>query len=50
MALAEPVILIDERRCVDSQSGSLFAYSIQVRNEGRTMAGCAALNPAMPAP
>ena len=46
----EPVILIDERRCVDSQSGSLFAYSIQIRNEGRTMAGCAAHNPAMPAP
>ncbi len=47
---AEPVILIDERRCVDSQSGSLFAYSIQIRNEGKTMAGCAAHNPAMPAP
>ncbi|MBL6616246.1 MAG: hypothetical protein ISP49_06385 [Reyranella sp.] len=46
----EPVILIDERRCVDSQSGSLFAYSIQIKNEGRAMAGCAAHNPAMPAP
>lgn len=46
----EPVILIDERRCIDSQSGSLFAYSIQIKNEGKTMAGCAAHNPAMPAP
>jgi uncharacterized membrane protein len=44
------VILIDERRCIDSQSGSLFAYSIQVRSEGRTMVGCAAHNPGMPAP
>ena len=47
---SEPVILIDERRCVDSQSGSLFAYSVQIRSEGRTLVGCAAHNPGMPAP
>jgi uncharacterized membrane protein len=46
----EPAILIDERRCIDSQSGSLFAYSVQVRSEGRTFLGCASHNPAMPAP
>ena len=46
----EPAVLIDERRCVDSQSGSLFAYSIQIRSEGRTLVGCAAHNPSMPAP
>jgi uncharacterized membrane protein len=46
----EPVIMIDERRCIDSQSGSLFAYSVQVRSEGRTLVGCAAHNPGMPAP
>lgn len=46
----EPVVLIDERRCIDPQSGSLFAYSVQVRSEGRTMVGCAAHNPGMPAP
>lgn len=42
--------VIDERRCVDSMSGSLFAYSVEVRSEGRTYIGCAAHNPAMPAP
>lgn len=42
--------VIYERRCVDSMSGSLFAYSVEVRSEGRTYAGCAAHNPAMPAP
>jgi uncharacterized membrane protein len=47
---AEPVILINEQRCIDSQSGSLFAYSVQIRSEGRTLAGCAAHNPSMPAP
>jgi uncharacterized membrane protein len=46
----EPVVLINEQRCVDSQSGSLFAYSVQVRTEGRTLVGCAAHNPSMPAP
>lgn len=46
----EPAILIDERRCVDSQSGSLYAYSVQIRSEGRTLLGCASHNPAMPAP
>ena len=46
----EPVILITEQRCIDSQSGSLFAYSIQIRSEGRTQVGCAAHNPSMPAP
>ena len=46
----EPAILIDERRCIDSQSGSLFAYSVQIRSEGRTFVGCAAHNPGMPAP
>lgn len=44
------VAVIDERRCVDSMSGSLFAYSVEVRSEGRTYAGCVAHNPAMPAP
>lgn len=47
---AEPVMMINEQRCIDSQSGSLFAYSVQVRNEGRTLLGCAAHNPSMPAP
>jgi uncharacterized membrane protein len=46
----ELVVTINERRCVDSQSGSLFAYAVEVRSEGRTYAGCAAHNPAMPAP
>jgi uncharacterized membrane protein len=46
----EPVITINEQRCTDSLSGSLFAYSIQVRSEGRTLVGCAAHNPVMPAP
>jgi len=47
---AEFVAVIYERRCVDSMSGSLFAYSVEVRSDGRTYAGCAAHNPAMPAP
>jgi uncharacterized membrane protein len=46
----ESVILINEQRCIDSQSGSLFAYSVQIRSEGRTLVGCAAHNPSMPAP
>ena len=40
----------EERRCVDAQSGSLFAYTVEVQSEGRTFSGCAAHNPAMPAP
>ncbi len=46
----EFTVLIDERRCVDPQSGSLFAYTVEVRNEGRAFVGCAVHNPAMPAP
>ncbi len=44
------VVTIRERRCIDSQSGSLFAYAVEVTSEGRTYTGCAAHNPAMPAP
>lgn len=44
------VVTIRERRCIDSQSGSLFAYAVEVSSDGRTYAGCAAHNPAMPAP
>ncbi len=43
-------VTLDERRCVDSMSGALFAYSVEVRSESRTYIGCAAHNPAMPAP
>ena len=43
-------IMIDERRCVDPQSGSLFAYTVEVRSEGKAFVGCAVHNPAMPAP
>lgn len=43
-------VAITERRCIDSQSGSLFAYAVEVRSEGRSYTGCAAHNPAMPAP
>ena len=46
----EFMVMIDERRCVDSLSGSLFAYSVEVRSEGKSFVGCAAHNPAMPAP
>jgi uncharacterized membrane protein len=46
----EFTVMIDERRCIDSQSGSLFAYVVEVRSEGRTFTGCVAHNPAMPAP
>ncbi|MBX9945179.1 MAG: hypothetical protein K2Y40_13935 [Reyranella sp.] len=46
----EFLVMIDERRCVDSLSGSLFAYAVEVRSEGRSFAGCAAHNPTMPAP
>lgn len=44
------LVTIDERRCIDNQSGSVFAYVVEVRSEGRTYPGCAAHNPAMPAP
>ena len=43
-------VAIDEQRCTDTASGSLFAYLVEVRSEGRSFAGCAAHNPAMPAP
>ena len=46
----EFTVTIDERRCIDPQSGSMFAYAVEVRSEGRTFAGCAVHNPAMPAP
>jgi len=46
----EFTVTITERRCIDSQSGSLFAYAVEVHSEGRTYAGCAVHNPAMPAP
>jgi uncharacterized membrane protein len=44
------VAVFEERRCVDALSGSLFAYAVEVRSEGRSYVGCAAHNPAMPAP
>jgi uncharacterized membrane protein len=43
-------VAIDEQRCTDTASGSLFAYLVEVRSEGRSFVGCAAHNPAMPAP
>ncbi|MFO1082455.1 MAG: hypothetical protein U1E23_17730 [Reyranellaceae bacterium] len=43
-------VTLIERRCIDPQSGSWFAYGVEVRSEGRTLAGCAVHNPAMPAP
>lgn len=46
----EFAVTIDERRCVDPLSGSLFAYAVEVRSEGKTFIGCATHNPAMPAP
>ncbi|MFZ5783796.1 MAG: hypothetical protein ACOY4R_26655 [Pseudomonadota bacterium] len=46
----ETVVLIEERRCIDSQSGSLFAYAVEARSEGQVYRGCAAHSPAMPAP
>ena len=46
----EFLAMIDERRCIDPQSGSLFAYVVEIRSEGKTFSGCAAHNPAMPAP
>jgi len=46
----EFTVTIDEQRCIDPQSGSLFAYVVEVRSGGRTFTGCAAHNPAMPSP
>jgi uncharacterized membrane protein len=43
-------VAIDEQRCVDSTSGALFSYLVQLRFEDRSYVGCAAHNPAMPAP
>jgi uncharacterized membrane protein len=43
-------VTFSERRCIDPHSGSLFAYAVEVHSEGRTFAGCAVHNPAMPAP
>ena len=43
-------VTIVERRCIDSQTGSLFAYAVGVKADGRSYTGCAAYNPAMPAP
>ncbi len=31
-------VTFDERRCVDPLSGSLFAYAVEVRSEGRSYA------------
>ena len=41
---------IDEQRCIDSVSGAFYAYLVEVRSEGHSYVGCAAHNPAMPAP
>jgi uncharacterized membrane protein len=46
----EFTVTIDERRCIDPQSGAMFAYAVEVRSEGRSFTGCAVHNPAMPAP
>lgn len=46
----EFAVLLEERRCVDPQSGSLFSYTVEFRSEGKTFTGCAVHNPAMPAP
>ncbi len=43
-------IMIEERRCIDGSSGSLFSYYVEVRSEGKSLSGCAAHNPAMPPP
>jgi uncharacterized membrane protein len=43
-------VAIEERRCIDPVSGSLFSYYVDVQSEGKSLAGCAAHNPAMPAP
>jgi uncharacterized membrane protein len=43
-------VTIDEQRCIDSVSGSFYAYLMEVRSDGHAYIGCAAHNPAMPAP
>ncbi|MBM3643925.1 MAG: hypothetical protein FJX02_06230 [Alphaproteobacteria bacterium] len=47
---AEIRVAIDEQRCVDPVSRSIFAYLVEVRSDGRSFIGCAAHNPALPAP
>lgn len=47
---AGPRATIEERRCIDSSSGSVFAYRVAVTHEGASFLGCAEHNPAMPAP
>ena len=46
----EMKVTIGEQRCIDSLSGSFYAYLVEVRSEGHGYVGCAAHNPAMPAP
>jgi uncharacterized membrane protein len=43
-------VSIGEQRCIDSLSGSFYAYLVEVRSDGHAYVGCAAHNPAMPAP
>jgi uncharacterized membrane protein len=43
-------VTIDEHRCVDVSSGSLYAYRVTVVSEGKVFLGCGAHNPAMPVP
>ena len=43
-------VAISEQRCIDSLSGSFYAYLVEVRSDGHAYVGCAAHNPAMPAP
>jgi uncharacterized membrane protein len=43
-------VTIHQRRCVDSATGAWFAYYVEIESEGKSLAGCAAHNPAMPAP
>jgi uncharacterized membrane protein len=47
---ADLKVTIGEQRCIDSLSGSFYAYLVEVRSEGHAYIGCAAHNPAMPAP
>ena len=46
----ESAVMIDERRCIDPQSGSLFAYAVEVRSEGAHSSAVRRTIPAMPAP
>ncbi|HYC64380.1 MAG TPA: hypothetical protein VEC14_06595, partial [Reyranellaceae bacterium] len=43
-------VAISEQRCIDSLSGSFYPYLVEVRVDGLAYVGCAAHNPAMPAP